>query len=317
MNVLVTGATGFVGARLVRKALDMRPDWQLHVLARSASPHWRIADLQERITTHEGDVTDLESLKRVVTRTQPTRVFHFANAGVYGGMSAGAQKLLQVNTIGLANILEALENGRCESFINIGSSSEYGLKNGPMSESDRCEPVNAYGISKLAATHLARLAAMRDGVPIATFRLFSPYGPQDDPSRLVSQAIAHFLAGTAFQLPHHAAVRDYVFVDDTVELFIAASDSVSQHAGEVFNVGSGTEMRAQDIVERIAVLLGKEDILDKSAAAGTLGPSESPRWVAAMHKTEAAFNWKAHTSLEDGLSATVGFMRDNLDRYMR
>jgi len=315
MNVLVTGATGFVGARLVRHLRVSAPKTNIHIIARSTSNTWRLADYLDQITIHEGDVTDLGSLVRAVAISKPTHIYHFANAGVYGGVSATPARLLEVNTIGLAHLLEALRDTPYEGFVNIGSSSEYGLKGAPMRETDSCEPVNAYGISKLAATHLATLEALTYDKSIATFRLFSPFGPQDDASRLISKAIVSMSRGTPMRVPHPDAVRDYVYVDDAVELFADAAKSLARVKGEIFNVGGGIETRVVDVLSIIHGAVGSKSVGDVPVVS-PLPASESPRWVADMEKTYDAFVWRPKHTVEGGLTKTIAWFRENPEQYL-
>lgn len=301
MKVLVTGATGFVGARFVRHLL-MKGD-EVHIIARTPSNLGRLQDVADRIMVHEADLTSATLLTEVVSKIPLGRIFHFANQGVHAGDSIPAERFHEVNTQGLANLLEALRPLTYEAFVNVGSSSEYGLTDAPMRESDVCTPVSAYGISKLKATALATAEANEHGKPVATFRIFSPYGPEDDARRLIPTVVRSLKDGSAFMRPHPDAKRDYIYVDDIVELLYDAASVLKEHAGEVFNVGRGEELRADVVVAEIARLMGKS--IDGVPQAAILAPTEPARWVADMTKTFAAFSWRPTTSLEEGLTRTI------------
>jgi len=213
---------------------------------------------------------------------------------------------MEVNVQGLENLLTALRPHSYTAFVNIGSSSEYGFKTAPMREDDTCDPASAYAASKLAATELATAEAKEYGKPIATFRLFSPYGPADDPSRLIMQAIRNLASKTSFRLPHPDAVRDYVYIDDVVDLLVSAPGQIEGKKGELFNVGSGKEVHAMRVVEIIAQKLHAEDFLRAlSLPKGSLGPTESPSWAADMKKTAETFSWAARVNISDGLDRTI------------
>lgn len=307
MKAFLTGATGFVGSHVARKLV--KSGVEVHILARKDSSFVRLNDVRSELTIHLGEMTDAESIARAVSAARPDRIFHFANAGVYGGISTSSERLTEVNTAGLVNLLVALRALEYEAFVNIGSSSEYGLKTSPMREDDVCEPISVYGTSKLVATRAATVEAMEYEKPIATFRLFSPYGPFDDPSRLIMQATRSLAARTPFRLPHPDAVRDYEYIDDVVDLLTCAAGNIGKHSGEVFNVGSGREVRATEVVETIARLTHTEEFLHiLPPNSGSLGESESPRWVADTAKTNKAFSWSARTSLTDGLASTVAWV---------
>lgn len=304
MKAFLTGATGFVGSHVARRLVS--DGAEVHLMARAGSSLWRIEDICDRVTMHAGDVTDHARLKEIAQDVRPDIIFHFANAGVYGGVSATPQQLMGVNGIGLANLLEAFRDIPYRSFVNIGSSSEYGIQESPMRETDSCQPMNAYGITKLAATLAATLEAKSNQKPVATFRLFSPFGPYDDPSRLIMQASRNLSARVPFRMPHPDSVRDYIYIDDAVDLLVQVAPQIEKYPGEVFNLGSGTETHVTDVLAEIARLTGAGDFLATlPPGGGPLGMSESPRWVADMTKTYEAFGWKPKLSVAEGLAITV------------
>lgn len=308
MRVFITGGTGFVGSHVARRLV--REGHAVHLLVRPTASYERISDIQDAVTIHLGDVIEKETLSKAISLSNPEYIFHFANAGVYGGISASAERLQEVNVGGLLNLLDALRPYPYKAFVNVGSSSEYGIKTVPMREDDVCAPVNAYGISKLQATECASAEAKEHKKPIATFRLFSPYGPYDDSSRLIMQAIRNLSSKSVFRLPHPDAMRDYVYIDDVVDVLVQAAQNLNEHAGEVFNVGSGHMVRAAEVVQNIATELAAEAFLATlPKPEGPLGPQESPCWVADMEKTKNAFHWSAQVPLTEGLHRTIVWSR--------
>lgn len=314
MNILITGGSGFVGSHMARRLVSSARDTRVTLWLRPTSSFWRLDDIKDKVTITPIDLTDAEAVKTAAHALRPEVIYHFANAGVYGGVSAPPKKLLEVNTEGLINLLDGLDSVPYRSFVNVGSSSEYGRKAMPMSEADVCEPQNFYGISKLAATLTASMHANLKGKPIATYRIFSPFGPYDDASRLISRTILACLRKAHIMLPNPACVRDYIFIDDVIDLFVEALSRVPH--GEVFNVGSGAEVKTIDVAYRIADIMGARDHLDAlPRTEGALPPSESPRWQADMEKTFKAFSWRPRHSLTEGLAKTVEWFKENASLY--
>lgn len=312
MNVLMTGGSGFVGSNLVRHFLRTEPSYRIHLWLRNSSDLWRLSDIADKITIHHVDMTDCTAMRNSAKSIQPDCIYHFANAGVYGGRAAAPQELFRVNTLGFLNLLEALEDIQYRALINVGSSSEYGSKEAPMRESDVCEPENFYGISKLSATLSASLYARLHDRPIATFRLFSPYGPFDDARRLVPRTILACMRKENFTLPHPQSVRDYIFIDDVIALLVEAASHLGEHSGEVFNVGGGREVHALAVVYTIADFLHERDFVGSLAQySGDQALSESPRWEADMTRTYAAFAWRPTTSMQTGLEQTVAWFKQH------
>src|SRR6185503_9394768 len=99
------------------------------------------------------------------------------------------------DVIGTLNLLEASEAAGVLLFVNAGSSSEYGYRTDPMRETDRVEPASVYAVAKAAQTHLANLFGRRGAMAVVTFRLFSVFGPWEDPARLFPTLLRRAKAG--------------------------------------------------------------------------------------------------------------------------
>ena len=121
-------------------------------------------------------------------------------------------RLAQVatNLIGTANLLDALAGRDYRALVNVGSSSEYGHKDRPMTPADVPEPRSDYGVTKAAATLLCQAEAFR-GAPVCTVRVFSAYGPLEDPTRLASHVLACLARGEAPRVTAGHQPRDWVW----------------------------------------------------------------------------------------------------------
>ena len=182
-----------------------------------------------------------------------------------------------------------------------------------MDEADYCAPQNVYGITKLAATHYASLLGRTGRLPVLTLRLFSPYGPYDEARRLVSATVTHLLRGTTPRLANPEAVRDYVYVDDVIEAILAALPAASQYAGQVYNIGSGQQYSAVEVVKEIAQTIGIPSPQDWGVALSR--PWESPVWQAVILKAKRDFGWQPRLTLAQGIVKTVAWFREHLAEY--
>ena len=116
----------------------------------------KISTLLERVTLHSFPLEDREETLQNIQEIQPQIIYHLAAAGTaVGRIPFGIDDLIRMNTLGSIHLIDAAVEIGCECFVNTGSSSEYGQKNTPMSEDDRIEPNNPYGISKAATTQYA------------------------------------------------------------------------------------------------------------------------------------------------------------------
>ncbi len=310
-KVLVTGATGFVGANLVRRLIA--EGYEVHILTRKSSNKWRLVDILSRLKDHTIDLLEEEKLKDLLNSIKPDAIFHLATAGIYGGISLPEKKVIEINLLGTINLINACNNVDYKCFVNTGSSSEYGRKNHPMKEEDLCEPENVYGISKCAATLYGKLIARTKDKPIIGFRLFSPFGAYDDKSRLMTYAITNVLQDKPLMLANPNAVRDYIYVEDVMDLYLQSIERASELKGEVFNVGSGSQKTVSYVVNKIIEITNFKNEIKWDSFPGREYDTE--KWEADIGKVARYFNWQPKYDIDDGIEQTIAWFRDNLSLY--
>ena len=304
-TALVTGASGFIGSHLVRGLV--REGLAVHALCRAGSDLSRLWDVMPRLRIHEADVLDFEGLVAAIRSARPDYVFHLGGASVVAGAAPVAKDLVEVNLLGTVNLLDACESVDYRCLVQTGDAFEYGLKTGPLKESDVCRPDTLHGITRLGATLYAQARARNLGRPIVTLRLFSVYGPCDHPRRLVPRVIAGALAGTPIALSRPEIARDWVYVEDIVDLYMEASRMPARLAGGVFNAGSGRASCIADVVETVFRLTGSRG--EARWGAFPVAAHDAGCWVADMRQTFDTFAWRPRISLEEGLERTIAAVR--------
>ncbi|MCC7265156.1 MAG: SDR family NAD(P)-dependent oxidoreductase [Candidatus Latescibacteria bacterium] len=306
-SVLVTGGTGFVGANLVRRLL--REGCQVHLLVRREHATWRLLGLTEQVQLHEVELTDRAGLDRLVAQVRPEWIFHLAAYGAYSWQT-DLQQMIQTNLAGTANLVEACAQVGFAAFVNTGSSSEYGAKDYAPAEDENPEPNSHYACTKVAATLLCRYTAQSRNLPLSTLRLYSVYGPYEDPGRLFPALIRQGLEGTLPPLVSPETMRDYVYVDDVCEAYLLAATRPGQEPGAVYNVGSGVQTSLRQLVELARQALG-------IAVEPTWGSMpariwDTSVWVADNRRIRQELGWAPRTSLAEGFGRTVDWFRQHL-----
>jgi nucleoside-diphosphate-sugar epimerase len=309
MRILVTGATGFVGSCLTRRLVETGDE--VHVFCREGSDRWRLAGLAGCLTEHLVDLRDDAAVTAAVAKVRPSAVCHLATHGGFA-FQRETSVILGSNLLGTVNLLRACEKVGFDSFINTGSSSEYGLKETPMGEGDLLEPVGDYGVSKAAATLFCRSEAVQKGLPVVTLRLFSPYGPWDDPNRFIPYAIKSLFRGQSPQLSNPAAVRDYVYIDDVLELYLTLIRS-PRCGGDIFNAASGRQTAIGEVFSLLAERIDP-GVAPEWGSVGKQRP-EPEMWVADIGKAERVLGWKPQVPLKDGLAKTSEWLKEHLALY--
>jgi nucleoside-diphosphate-sugar epimerase len=300
-RVLVTGANGFVGANLTRRLLHDGHD--VVVMLRPGSSRWRLEDIKNDVVVHDADIRDREATLHAVGAARPNWVFHLAAHGGYSWQGEMRQ-VVETNVLGTVNLLDACLTTDFEACVVAGSSSEYGVRSSPHRETDPVEPNSFYAVAKASAAMLWRYVGRSTGRPITILRLYSVFGPWEDPRRLLPTLIVHGLDGRLPPLAQPATARDYVYIDDVVEAFTAAA-STTIHPGAIFNVGTGIQTTLQDVVALAARVL--EIKAEPRWSTMPARAWDSTSWVADIRAIHDALGWTPRHTLEEAFRSFVNW----------
>lgn len=307
---LVTGASGFVGSNIVRRLV--KDGKKVHILTRNKKLNSRFSDISSKITIHEVDLGS-PNLLEITDKIKPAYIFHLA---VYGSLpnEKDINDLIDTNLLGTMNLINALKQNKFKLMINTGSSSEYGIKKDPMRESDILVPINDYGVIKAATTMFSYKEAVRNNLPIITFRLFSPYGAYEEASRLIPSVILGALKNNPIQMGNKQSVRDFTFVGDVVDAYLLAC-SLKFNPGEIFNIATGRQHKVSEVVEKIIKLTHSKSKIKWGTKAKQERQIEPNKWEADVKKSKKVLNWKPKHSLEQGLGKTIDWFSKNINLY--
>ncbi len=306
-RVLITGATGFVGANLARRLIYDGHD--VHLIVRPGYTAWRIEGLRADARIHAVSLENREGLLTAARSIRPEWVFHLAAYGAYS-WETDLERMARTNLIGTANLIDACLPGAFEVMVNTGSSSEYGFKDHAPREDERLEPNSLYAITKASATHLCVWTARAHHVRIPTLRLYSAYGPYEEPNRLIPTLIVFGLEGRLPPLVSAGVARDYVFVSDVVEAYLLAARRADAPHDAVYNIGSGVETPISEVVETVQRLLSIPQEPQWSSMPDRAW--DTGAWVANPAAAARALGWRAATQFEDGLKLTLDWLRDDV-----
>jgi len=311
-RVIITGATGFVGANLARRLL--RDGHEVHLLVRPDHTTWRIAAIRAEVHLHEVDLADAAALAGVVGVIRPDWIFHLAAYGAYSWETDPA-RMVQTNFNGTMNLVEACLKTGFEAFVNTGSSSEYGFKDHPPSETEWLEPNSHYAVTKASATLYCRYTAQSRNVRLPTLRLYSVYGPYEEPARLIPTLIVRGLSGELPPLADPNTARDYIYVEDVCDAYLLAATQAHQEPGAIYNVGTGVQTPLREVVELARKTMSINAVPQWGSLPGRSWDTQI--WSANSRKIREALGWQPRHTLEQGFTMTLNWFGANpaLRRY--
>jgi nucleoside-diphosphate-sugar epimerase len=309
-RILLTGATGFIGSNLARRLI--KDGYEVSIITRKSSNLWRIEDIKDRLRIFNASLENFEELDRAVSEIKPEIIFHLAT---YGGFSAQreADKIIDTDVIGTMNLFKACSKVGFSLFVNTGSSSEYGLKEHPMTEQDELTPITYYGASKAAMSLFFGRIAKSQNLNIVTLRPFAVYGYYEEKERLVPHIILSCLKNWEPRLSTPNSVRDFIFVEDVVDAYMATIEK-KDLAGECFNIGSGQQHSIGELA-RLAIELSGKRLRAIYGTRPSTQVVEPLCWVADISKAEKLLGWKPKHSIRDGLTKTIDWFRKNTVLY--
>lgn len=291
-DVLVTGATGFIG-RALCPALSERGA-RVHALSRSgAKPPGALA-------SWSCDAANEESLRRLVHQIRPELVYHLAGHVTGSRQASVVLSTFHSKLTSTVNLLAAVGSlPGCRAILA-----------GSLEEPDAADPVpvSPYAAASAAAASYAALFHALYGQAVVHARLFMVYGPGDpNELRVIPYTIRRLLMDQSPDLGLGTRPIDWVYIDDVVSGLIALGETDSIQAGS-FDLGSGVTHTVREVALRIAALIGAATPIEFGAHPE---PDRQRVRSADLAATRAQLGWSPRVSLEEGLARTIAWMREH------
>lgn len=335
MNVLVTGAAGFIGSNLCMRLLEEQPDTlvvgldNLNAYYDVNIKQWRLAQLAgfgERFVFIKGNIADKTLVDRIFDEYQPQIVVNLAaQAGVRYSIT-NPDAYIESNLIGFYNILEACrhsyDGGRdgVKHLVYASSSSVYGSnKKVPYSTDDKVDnPVSLYAATKKSNELMAHAYSKLYNIPSTGLRFFTVYGPAGRPDMAYFGFTDKLLRGENIKIFNYGnCMRDFTYVDDIVEgVMRVMAKAPERKVGEdglpippykVYNIGNNHPENLLDFVRILQEELIRAGVLpadydfEAHKELVPMQPGDVPVTYADTSALEQDFDFKPSTSLRDGL----------------
>jgi len=309
MNVLITGATGFIGANLVRTTLAKR--WNTYAIIRPNSINmWRLRGVENL------KIIDKRSFMKGNLKTINGNIlpqfdvcFHLAASGV-SSPNKNYLELIEGNIIYTLKILEFCLANRTKKIIHIGSCFEYSQveKFVKIHETHPLKPFSMYGATKASASIIASTFSKITGLPIMLLRLFGVFGKYESRNRLVPQVIHSLETKQVLELTPGNQVRDFLYVQDVVDAMLLVAEN-GPSTFEEYNLCSSNGITVKEFVQTICrVAKGNFNLMN----FGSLDyrPGE-PMWIVGDNsKFCSDFGWKPKYTIEEGIAETIKWYKN-------
>jgi nucleoside-diphosphate-sugar epimerase len=317
-RVLVTGAAGFIGSHLVERLLQEgaavvgvdsfedyypRPLKEANLSLALGEPRFTFLEASLHALASESGSDGSTRLEELVGSCD--HVYHLAaQAGVRASWGRSFSVYAENNVLATQLVLEACRDSGVRSVVYASSSSVYGdSPTLPLREDAVCRPISPYGVTKLAGEHLALLYWTCHGVPAVSLRFFTVYGPRQRPDMAFNIFLRALLEGRPLVVYGDGRqTRDFTFIADIVEALVRAATAP---AGSVMNLGGGSRVSLNDVLEVLAEVTGTHpDIRIEAKQAGDVQDT----W-ADLSRARELIGYEPAVSLDEGLAAEYAWMR--------
>ncbi len=308
---LITGIGGFIGSSLAR-ALLSRGEQVRGVDNFSTGNKENIADLLDRIDFREGDIVDLDAMRKACAGVD--FVLHQAAIPSVPKSVLDPLGSNRANIDGTVNVLVAARDAKIKRVVYAASSSAYGdTPTLPKHEGMKPDPISPYAVAKLASEQYMISFYRCYQLETVSLRYFNIFGPRQDPSSPYSGVLAKFI--TAMLRGEQPAIygdgeqsRDFTYIDNAVEAnLLACKAPADKAAGQMFNVATG---RRVTLNETFQLLQGMTSYRG-TPKYGEERAGDIKHSLADISKAEAGLGYKPKVDFEDGLRRTVEWYRES------
>jgi len=302
-RLLILGG-GFIGTYLAKEAI-LR-GFEVSILSKNFKP---LSQTLHGIEYFNIDVRKRDELANFFKNKIFHHVINLCGYVDHSNYFDEGHKVIDVHMIGTKNVVNCINRESLISFIQIGSSDEYGNHPAPQSENLRELPMSSYSFAKTASTHFLKMLNLTENFPAVILRPFLVYGPGQKNSRFIPQIIQGCLNDLDFPVSHGEQLRDFCFISDITEAIFLALNNSNIH-GEIINIASGKPVSIKEVVVMIQNIIGsgRPKFGEVRYRVG-----ENMALFADISKARKLLNWNPKIVLREGLVKTIeSYQNQNL-----
>ncbi|MBV8767233.1 MAG: SDR family NAD(P)-dependent oxidoreductase [Hyphomicrobiales bacterium] len=317
MKVLVTGADGFIGSHLTEKLVRRGAKVTALCLYNSFDQHGWLDDLPDetrgKLKLVRGDIRDAAFVRRLAEGQEI--IFHLAALIAIPYSYTAAQSYAETNVLGTLNVLEAAREHRALRVVHTSTSEVYGTAlTMPIDESHPLQGQSPYSASKIGADMMAEAFARSFELPVAILRPFNTFGPRQSERAIIPTIIRQALdpSCNAIRTGDTSPLRDFTFVEDTAEAFLALGIARDIQYGRPYNAGSGKAVSVKDIIDLVLEATRCQRPVVQDANRMRPAGSEVRALLADSRRLSQDTGWRPRIDLREGLERTIAWWRERL-----
>ena len=316
-NVLVTGASGFIGSHLAENLVNQEANVRAFVRYNSRGESGLLSFLPpetfSKIDIVAGDLRDLVAVTMAMKDIDI--VLHLGALIAIPYSYKHPVNVVDTNIIGTMNVLLASRETRVKRIVHTSTSEVYGTAlRVPIDESHPLQGQSPYSASKISADKLAESFYRSYDLPVVTLRPFNTYGPRQSTRAVIPTIITQALTKDVVFLGNLDATRDLTYVSDTVAGFLCAGETPGIEGG-TFNLGVGYEVKIGKLANEIVSLIGRNVEIRVDESRLRPSKSEVQRLLSDNRLAKDKLGWSPQVKLREGLLKTIKWISDNLSLY--
>lgn len=285
---ILSGATGFIGSHLLRRLLN--EGHEVAIISRKTSSYKKISDIKDKLDIFEYD-GDIEELINFYKKVKPDITVHLASLYITEHTSKEVGKLIDSNINFSTQLLEAMNSSGCKKIINTSTSWQH-------YNNENYNPINLYAATKEAFETIIKFYVEAMDFKCISLELFDTYGKNDSRNKILNLLSKYSAEKTILNMSKGEQILDLTYIDDVVEAYVCASDLLLAMDEKYFEkyMVSGERISLKNLVNLYEEKTGENIFINWGARE-----YRKREMMVPWSKGKILKNWKAKTSLEDGI----------------
>lgn len=300
-RILITGGAGFIGSAIISEL--QKQEHEIYVIDNLSFGNRKFISLPEK-NFFNADILDKSKMDELIKRINPHKIIHLAAIHFIPYCNQHPFESSNINIQGTINLMKsAVELNTLESFLFASTAAVYPVSDSALAETSVINPLDIYGLSKLAGEHLCNEFHMQTKVPTVICRFFNAFGPNETNPHLIPEIQRQLLAGTrTIKLGNLKPKRDFIHTHDMANAINLLINKFNKGI-DTFNLGRGIEYAVTDIVDAFERQLGEKITVEIDPER--IRKVERMHLLADITKLKAFTGWEPKIDIDEGISTLI------------